>query len=221
MRQHFHIICSTEFQQNVRLHGAKIQAMFVWGCCPAAEHSVFSAQFAFFIEGGSQWRARHQPPGGWRWPTPLVQSAVPLQLLPWVCFWRRHWRLSIVEWSKVQMPQTETCFNCSSSDSDIKSWCLHYIIERRLCKGTKLFRVFWLMLTHVLPEIIEEEVFVTRQEAPSTGGSVDIYVIYLSQYHWHICSSNKTSSGQLHSFLQFSASEDTTDVISHWRLSFM
>lgn len=28
------------------------------------EHSVFSAQFAFLIEGGSQWRAGHRPPGG-------------------------------------------------------------------------------------------------------------------------------------------------------------
>lgn len=37
-------------------------------------------------------------------------------------------------------------------------------------------------LAHVLPELIEEEEgFMTCPTAPTTGGSVDIYLTYLSE----------------------------------------
>ncbi|XP_070702696.1 probable 2-ketogluconate reductase [Pempheris klunzingeri] len=40
MKQHFHIICHKDFLHNPGLHGPKIQAMFVWNACPAAEPSL-------------------------------------------------------------------------------------------------------------------------------------------------------------------------------------
>ncbi|XP_042282843.1 probable 2-ketogluconate reductase [Thunnus albacares] len=42
MEPHFQIITSREFLQNPLLHGPKIQAMFVWSCCPAAEHLLLN-----------------------------------------------------------------------------------------------------------------------------------------------------------------------------------
>ncbi|XP_069553728.1 probable 2-ketogluconate reductase isoform X1 [Brachyistius frenatus] len=43
IKQHFNIICHRDFLQNPQLHGPKIQAMFVWNCCPAAEPSLLAA----------------------------------------------------------------------------------------------------------------------------------------------------------------------------------
>lgn len=40
IKQHFHIMCLKEFLQNPVLHGPKIQAMLMWNCSPAAEHSL-------------------------------------------------------------------------------------------------------------------------------------------------------------------------------------
>lgn len=37
MKQHFQIICYKDFLQNPQLHGPRIQAMFLWNNCPAAE----------------------------------------------------------------------------------------------------------------------------------------------------------------------------------------
>ncbi|XP_044027176.1 probable 2-ketogluconate reductase isoform X1 [Siniperca chuatsi] len=42
MKQHFQIICHKDFLQNPRLHGPKIQVMFLWNACPAAEPSLLS-----------------------------------------------------------------------------------------------------------------------------------------------------------------------------------
>ncbi|XP_041823166.1 probable 2-ketogluconate reductase isoform X2 [Melanotaenia boesemani] len=43
MKQHFNIISNKDFLQNPVLHGPKIQALFVWNCCPAAEPSLLSS----------------------------------------------------------------------------------------------------------------------------------------------------------------------------------
>lgn len=42
MRQHFQIICHEDFLKNPQLHGPKIQAVFQWNACPAAEPSLLS-----------------------------------------------------------------------------------------------------------------------------------------------------------------------------------
>ncbi|XP_039976956.1 probable 2-ketogluconate reductase [Xiphias gladius] len=42
MKQHFQIICHRDFLQNPLLHGPKIQAVFIWNACPAAEPSLLS-----------------------------------------------------------------------------------------------------------------------------------------------------------------------------------
>lgn len=42
IKQHFHVICLKEFLQNPVLHGPKIQAMLMWNCSPAAEHSLLT-----------------------------------------------------------------------------------------------------------------------------------------------------------------------------------
>ncbi|KAF3707401.1 Glyoxylate reductase/hydroxypyruvate reductase [Channa argus] len=42
MKQHFHIICYRDFLKNPKLHGPKIQAMFVWFNRPASEPSLLS-----------------------------------------------------------------------------------------------------------------------------------------------------------------------------------
>lgn len=43
MKQHFRVICHKDFLQNPRLHGPKIQAMFMWNLCPAAEPSLLGS----------------------------------------------------------------------------------------------------------------------------------------------------------------------------------
>lgn len=43
MKQHFHIICLKDFLGNPALHGPKIQVVFVWSCCPAAEPSLLKS----------------------------------------------------------------------------------------------------------------------------------------------------------------------------------
>ncbi|KAM4539122.1 putative 2-ketogluconate reductase isoform 1-T7 [Odontesthes bonariensis] len=43
MKQHFHIVCHGDFLKNPDLYGPKIQAMFLWNCCPAAEPSLLSS----------------------------------------------------------------------------------------------------------------------------------------------------------------------------------
>lgn len=43
MKQHFRIICHKDFLQNPLVHGPKIQAMFVWNSCPAAEPSLLAS----------------------------------------------------------------------------------------------------------------------------------------------------------------------------------
>lgn len=43
MKQHFHIISHKDFLKNPQLHGANIQAMFLWNACPAAEPALLSA----------------------------------------------------------------------------------------------------------------------------------------------------------------------------------
>lgn len=42
MKKHFQIICYRDFLQNPQLHGPKIQAILVWGACPAAKPSMLS-----------------------------------------------------------------------------------------------------------------------------------------------------------------------------------
>lgn len=76
-------------------------------CSWSIQYSVLSLLFSLKVVANGGLGIDHL--GGWRWPTRLVQSAVPLQLLPRVCFWHRHRRLPIVEWNDVQMPQTEAC----------------------------------------------------------------------------------------------------------------
>ncbi|XP_072226787.1 probable 2-ketogluconate reductase isoform X2 [Leuresthes tenuis] len=43
MKQHFHIVCHRDFLKNPDLYCPKIQAMFLWNCCPAAEPSLLSS----------------------------------------------------------------------------------------------------------------------------------------------------------------------------------
>lgn len=40
LTQHFQIICHSDFLQNPELHGSKIQVLFMWKYCPAAEPSL-------------------------------------------------------------------------------------------------------------------------------------------------------------------------------------
>nr|XP_046274281.1 probable 2-ketogluconate reductase isoform X2 [Scatophagus argus]XP_046274282.1 probable 2-ketogluconate reductase isoform X2 [Scatophagus argus]XP_046274283.1 probable 2-ketogluconate reductase isoform X2 [Scatophagus argus] len=42
LKQHFQLICHKDFLQNPQLHGPKIQVVFVWNLCPAAEPSLLS-----------------------------------------------------------------------------------------------------------------------------------------------------------------------------------
>lgn len=42
IRQHFQIICHQDFVKNPQLHGPKVQALFQWNACPAAEQSLLS-----------------------------------------------------------------------------------------------------------------------------------------------------------------------------------
>ncbi|XP_076611107.1 putative 2-ketogluconate reductase [Chaetodon auriga] len=42
MKQHFQIICHKDFLKDPQLYGPKIQAMFVWYTCPAAEPSLLT-----------------------------------------------------------------------------------------------------------------------------------------------------------------------------------
>lgn len=42
MRQHFQIICHKDFLKNPQLHGPKIQVLFQWVACPAAEPPLLS-----------------------------------------------------------------------------------------------------------------------------------------------------------------------------------
>ncbi|XP_013864749.1 probable 2-ketogluconate reductase isoform X2 [Austrofundulus limnaeus] len=43
MKQHFHIICLEDFLRNPALHGPKIQVLFMWNYCPAAEPSLLKS----------------------------------------------------------------------------------------------------------------------------------------------------------------------------------
>ncbi|XP_017276736.1 probable 2-ketogluconate reductase isoform X2 [Kryptolebias marmoratus] len=43
LKRHFHIVCHKDFLQNPALHGPKIQAVFMWNCCPAAEPSLLKS----------------------------------------------------------------------------------------------------------------------------------------------------------------------------------
>ncbi len=106
IKQHFQIICSRELLQNPQLHGLKSRPC---SCGAAALQLSILCSVCF-----PHWRWQPMErwalsTSGWRWPTRLVQSAVPLQILPWVCFWHRHGRQLIVAWNNAQMPITKTC----------------------------------------------------------------------------------------------------------------